>query len=208
MRTLPILLLAVGLVGCKGDDGPDQVQTRPSGTDNGTDGVVTDGGNDTGFTNPVGLPRPSTDTTGGAERCVLLFGASDRIVGSDNGNPYKDAPRTLQAWIRTNYDGRQIVAAYGRPNVELGFVIGIADGGVAMVSTLASTEVEGTTFIADDNWHHIAGAWDGTTAVIYVDGENRRKRCARRQHHLGLGRPRQYPRRLGAGALPLRGLGR
>ena len=29
----------------------------------------------------------------------------------------------------------------------------------------------GTSIVADGNWHHLAGTWDGSTMKIYVDGK-------------------------------------
>lgn len=167
MRALSSVLSLCGFVlaSCSGGkDGTAPIPTDAGGTD-------TDTGADTS-TDTGGLtlpPSPNEFTSGGAERCLLLHGGSDRVVGNDVGLPFDDEARTLQAWIRTNYDGQQVAAAYGRGSAGQGYVIGVTDGR-AFVGLAGTDKIIGSTFVSDDAWHHIAGAWDGTTAAIVVDG--------------------------------------
>jgi len=158
-------LLTILLVACEnGDDGtgtePPPVDPEP--TDGGPTTV------DTGA--PTGTPAPNPTTSGGAEQCVLLFGGNDRVRGPDEGLPLGYAARTLQAWIRTNSELDQIAVSYGRPSPDQGFMLGTS-GGYAVVRTGVGGEyVLGETWIADDEWHHVAASWDGRTGVVTVDG--------------------------------------
>lgn len=116
-----------------------------------------------------GAPSPNEQTSSTNQRCLLLFGETDRVVSDDVGFPFKDASRTMQAWVRTNWDGEQVAAAYGRGSVGQGFTMGVV-GGVAFMDTNAPTRILGETLIDDDEWHHIAAVWDGNNALLVVDG--------------------------------------
>jgi len=152
------------LVGC----GPEHGNHADDGGPGLGTAAQTPGGGTTGPPSPLDGPNLSTD--GSSEQCVLLFGETDRIVGSDDFLPFDARPRTVQAWIRTNDPfSDQIIAGYGRGAAGRGFLIGV-DNGRAWVSVAGSTRVIGSTDVADDEWHHIAGGWDGDQSAIMVDG--------------------------------------
>ncbi len=155
------------LASCGGGsrDGSSPIKSTDTSADTGA-GTGTGTGTGTGNTPP---PGPNEYTSGSSERCLLLHGGADRIVSNDVGLPFEDTSRTVQAWVRTNYDGQQIAAGYGRGSAGLGYVIGVT-GGRAFVSLAGTDQIVGSSTVSDDAWHHIAGAWDGTTAVIMVDG--------------------------------------
>lgn len=163
MRLLAPCLLLVACGGPDATDGPGPVDTDDTDDgwtlppDTGTDGTPTD------------IPNAHTD--GGAEICVLLFGGSDRVRGPDEGLPMGNVPRTLQAWVRTRHNGEQIAASYGRPSPEQGFLLGTVDGYALFRAGSGSQRLVGETYIADDEWHHLAVSFDGSTAALVVDGE-------------------------------------
>lgn len=163
---LHLLGLSVLLAACGSDsdgDAPSDDTDDPSdGHGNDTDGVDTD--------RPTN-PMPNPETTGDSEMCVLLFGGNDRIRGPDEGFPVLDAPRTLQAWIRTAYTGEQIAVSYGRPSPQQGFLLGTVDGYALVRAGSGTQRVVGSVFVADDKWHHLAASFDGVTVVLLVDGE-------------------------------------
>jgi hypothetical protein len=160
-------LLAAAVVGCHGDGG-----------DGGIGGPVTDGGDDddtTGSTDDTAPDGPDVGpnltTTGSAESCVVLFGELDRVRGPDEGLPVGRTGRTLQAWIRTYNPAEQIAISYGRPSAGQGFQLGTSSGyPVLRVGTSSSEVVTGDVFVGDDHWHQLVAAWDGTTAIVMVDG--------------------------------------
>jgi len=128
------------------------------------------GGGDTDGDDPTDpVPNPYTD--GGAETCVLLFGGNDRVRGPDEGFPLWDSARTLQAWIRTDHTGEQIAVSYGRPSPSQGFLLGTVDGYPLVRAGSGDERIVGTTFVADDEWHHLAASFNGTVVALTVDGE-------------------------------------
>ncbi len=151
-------------LGCGGDDGDgdpkDQVADH-TGT------ATTDSAPET--TDPF----PVTTTEGGAEQCVLLFGGADRVRGDDDGFPVGTGARTVQAWIRTHTQREQIAVSYGRPSPGQGFLLGTVDGHpmLRLGSGLERIVID-TVDVADDEWHLLAVSWDGSLAIVSVDGEN------------------------------------
>jgi hypothetical protein len=159
--------IVLGLGGCHEPGSSDALDTDdPTGS---KDGPTT--GTDTGHPPNTG---PNTHTTGDAEMCALLYGGLDRVRGPDEGLPVGVDGRTLQIWVRTNLDrGEQVALSYGRPSAGQGFQVGVKDG-YAMArsgdSDLYNLAV-GDIFLADDEWHHLAAAWDGRIVVVTVDGQ-------------------------------------
>lgn len=159
-------LTVVFLLGCKEPEtSPPKDGTTASSTDAGTADP------DTGRDGPSG---PNQSTTGDAEMCALLYGGNDRVRGPDEGLPVGAEGRTLQAWVRTNLDvGEQIAVSYGRPSAGQGFQVGVKDGYAMARSGDSDLEnlAVGDLFVADDQWHHLAAAWDGRIVVVTVDGQ-------------------------------------
>jgi hypothetical protein len=157
------------LAGACRKEGSSDASDKDSVTD-ATDGQT--GDTDTGEPGPTG---PNLVTTGDAEMCALLYGGLDRVRGPDEGLPVGTDGRTLQIWVRTNLDrGEQVALSYGRPSAGQGFQVGVKDG-YAMArsgdSDLYNLAV-GDIFVADDEWHHLAAAWDGRIVVVTVDGQS------------------------------------
>lgn len=164
MRT-PLTAATLLLLACQGD--PDPGADAPTGTDGASDTAAPI---DTG--EPLTNPGPNPLTTGGSERCVMLYGGNDRVRGPDEGLPLGSTARTLQIWVRTRYLGEQIALSHGRPSPHQGFQLGLSRGGTPMVRAgLGEERVEGDVSIADDAWHHLVAAYDGRLVVILVDGE-------------------------------------
>ena len=167
--TRSLLLASFVLAACSAAGDP--IKTLPDNTN----GTV--GGTDPGNPNPgtqtgpgTGAPQPNVQTDGDNERCLLLYGGSDRLKANDVGLPFGTSARTVQAWVRTNWSGEQVAVAYGRGSVLQGFTLGV-DGGTAFVDTNGTARVSGEIRIDDDEWHHLAAMWDGNIAVLVVDGQ-------------------------------------
>lgn len=151
-----------------------QLQTQPDDQNDGrTDGVV-DGlptGADTGTKyTPGGAPLPNTQTDSTGQRCLLLFGGSDRVKASDVGFPFNNAARTMQAWVRTDWDGDQVAVSYGRGSLRQGYTLGIVKGSF-YVDANGTQRVSSSAGYDDDEWHHVAAVFDGSNAALLIDGE-------------------------------------
>lgn len=171
MTRVRILLLA-GSIGCKGDKDARTDQSE-TGEDTSTTSMVFTPTADTG---PYDPGFPNVATSGSNETCLLLWGGNDRVIGPDDGGlavplPFYGMPRTIQAWVRTDKLQAQVAVSYGRPSGGQGFQLGTDNGFPFIRTGWSSTQVvSGNVFLADDEWHHLLGSWDGTTAFVMVDG--------------------------------------
>lgn len=170
MNSPPLGFLAVmfGSVACSGFPA---LQTQPDGSDGTTNNPGGTGG-DTGFyyttTGGPPAPNPLTDSTN--QRCLLLYGGTDRAKSRDLGFPFKQEARTMQGWVRTNWDGEQVAMSYGKGSVRQGFTLGVVDG-VVFADANGDDRLTSTQRIDDDEWHHVAASYDGTFMAIVIDGE-------------------------------------
>ena len=86
---------------------------------------------------------------------------------------------TIEAWVKTEVTGlMQVVSKLGiEQNTFRGW--GMQLSSIGTISGYVSTEwlnnfryVEGTTFVADGEWHHVAMSFDGLDTIqLYVDGQ-------------------------------------
>ena len=77
--------------------------------------------------------------------------------------PTGNSPRTLEFWVRQgNYMGTNV--SYG----DFGATLYVSGGSEVDVGTLRAPT--GFPFGGSSSWNQIAVTWDGSTAVVYVDG--------------------------------------
>ena len=135
---------------------------------------------------PSGLTGAATGGSWEAGRLdggLRLDGARQQVYGVDEKNmlPSGDSPRSLAAWVKvesTNGDTTGIVH-FGQPadvGVRDAFrLFLLADGrpafahqGYAGLGDDRSLATGGK--INDGQWHHLAGTFDGSQGVLYLDG--------------------------------------
>ncbi|NME72036.1 LamG-like jellyroll fold domain-containing protein [Flammeovirga aprica] len=101
---------------------------------------------------------------------VLDFNASeqDKVITNFDGI-HGNAPRTVEAWIKTDANGISYIADWGGMGTGARFTVMVDNGKLKI--TISGSGKGGTTVINDNQWHHIAVSYDGTTARGYVDGK-------------------------------------
>lgn len=146
-----------------------------SDTSHGSGGLVVTPATDTLCT---GHPVTLTARGGSSGSAVQLNGV-DQFVHLPLIDIHGASGVTLEAWVRprdvTSQTYTEIIrqSGNGLPNWLLSFqdggttlAFGVSHGGA--YDELRVT-VNPTTF--NSGWHHIAGVWNGTTRVLYVDGQ-------------------------------------
>lgn len=105
------------------------------------------------------------------DQSYLSFDGSDRveIPGTESLHP---AQFTLELWFRTSGTGTQGMIGKHACGSTNGFLLGLNGAGMSTEARLSGegAHLRGTTNWADGAWHHIAGTWDGTNEIVYVDG--------------------------------------
>ncbi|GAA4352150.1 hypothetical protein GCM10023185_11540 [Hymenobacter saemangeumensis] len=111
-----------------------------------------------------------------AASAALTFDGVDDYVSLPHNAAYNvTSALTVEAWIRTSVTGEKYITTKGENSWYLamnggGGLPGVASFWINNVSTNSGGWLYGTTNMADGNWHHVAGTYDGATLRLYVDG--------------------------------------
>ncbi|MFP4058548.1 MAG: LamG-like jellyroll fold domain-containing protein [Candidatus Brocadiia bacterium] len=155
----------------KFDDGPGH-----------TTAVDSAGGHTATLRPSTGGPAWSADTapTGEPNPYALTFdGGDDSAVAADYKGVTGTDPRTVAAWIKTDSNGNQAIASWGRnQNAEKWtFRVQNNNGTNGAIRTeVNGGYVVGNTPLGDGQWHHVASVLPDvpspnvTDVVLYVDG--------------------------------------
>jgi len=105
-------------------------------------------------------------------KAILFPGSVDSYVQvPDHPDLNIEDSISLIAWFKGSANGADLVGKdEGPPSLNRHYNIHITGTNAGKVY-LSGTTVTATTTVIDDEWHHIAGTWDGKTAKIYIDGE-------------------------------------
>lgn len=143
------------------------------------DGDATDSSGNNLDGKPVGEPAWTPGRIGGA---VQLDGADDYV---DCGNPPQLAIRaqlTVACWVKIEAFTRswETILAKGDTSYRLS-----RSRGASRTAHFACdgtepppAQLNGGTVLADDRWHHVAGVFDGSNMILYVDGREEARKPA------------------------------
>ncbi len=117
------------------------------------------------------------------ERALEVDGVRGVAVVPSSRFALPDGPFTLECWFRADGFGDRTGLVAKTENAEYGIFV---SGGVPSFSVLlgrAYAEAKGDTPVPADQWHHVAGVYDGHEVRLYVDGEivSRVRRSGRRR---------------------------
>lgn len=105
------------------------------------------------------------------------FNGSSDAINCGNGVSLRQTTWTVSTWINGAVLGGgtyRSICCYGEPIGKRDYNLGVNTVSQARVlfSTGASTfhGVEGATTLSTGVWYHIAGTYDGTTLLLYVNG--------------------------------------
>jgi hypothetical protein len=97
-------------------------------------------------------------------------GVDEEYAMHDPSLPTGAQPRTLTAWFRTTAgDGAHVIANWGTPRLGQRFGLLVDAGRVKLVGE--SQDIMTSATFADGRWHHAAATFDGSYAVVYIDGK-------------------------------------
>lgn len=104
----------------------------------------------------------------------LEFGGTDEYINTTE-NPNLNTIVSLSAWIKTTKNDTQFAQIFGKQNRSGNFggkLLGITQGKAYFHAggTFANNIVNTTWNVTDGNWHLLVGVYNGTDALLYVDG--------------------------------------
>jgi len=98
----------------------------------------------------------------------VFDGTSSLTIPGYTGINGADA-RSITAWVKTSVTATQGLVHWGASGSFSRSSFKINSGGEIRFEWQGGS-MFGTTNITDDQWHHVALSYDGTTAILYVDG--------------------------------------
>ncbi|MEO9967860.1 MAG: LamG-like jellyroll fold domain-containing protein [Reichenbachiella sp.] len=85
--------------------------------------------------------------------------------------PTANASRTFEMWVkRDNLATSETLFAYGAVSTDNYFSLRFDAGDEVVFSSDGTTPLTSNLFVADNDWHHVAVTFDGTTVTMYLDG--------------------------------------
>lgn len=82
--------------------------------------------------------------------------------------PTGNAPRTMEAWIKTTQTSIGNIISWGRRSNNQRNTMSVRNNVLGFIGE--SNDFNGNTVINDGAWHHVAITFDGLTMRLYVDG--------------------------------------
>ncbi len=155
----------------------------PTGTDTSLKGYWSFNGQDvsgttaydrSGAGNNGTLTNGPAVTPGKLGQALSFDGSNDYISVPQNGNfNLSSSGFTIALWINKTADGRVISWYDGSKNIQL--IASTRDGGVTQMFALKNhagtfAPQAATASVAIGQWHHVAGTFNGSSYVMYVDG--------------------------------------
>src|SRR5258708_7534537 len=122
----------------------------------------------------------STGALGNDADAAMTFSRGGVQFAPGTGLPTGTSARTYEGWINTTSTQDQVLLSYAQP-VNCGYTAnGLALTSGNQVDFITSYDCNGgwnflaftaPYTVANGNWHQLAATWDGTTVVMYLDGQ-------------------------------------
>ncbi len=108
------------------------------------------------------------------------YGSAKLFDGIDDGIAIANAVNlnstmfTAELWFKTNGVQTANAALLNKYSSNAGYVIAFGANGQSLQCVIgtgsASTTISSAINFADNNWHHVALLYDGSTAILHIDG--------------------------------------
>jgi RHS repeat-associated protein len=102
-----------------------------------------------------------------------LYANGATVTASDSALPMGNGARTIEAWVNTTTGGVQAIAGYGTAATRSLFDLRLNGSNQVGVVTWNDDKYFTAPYsLTNGQWHQIAATYDGTTVIVYVDGQN------------------------------------
>jgi hypothetical protein len=147
-----------------------------------TDAVTSNDGTDLSPINSGTPTFPMETPYGEVSRKVFYFDRTGKALGSTEGLPDGDKPRTIVGWIKKDINdymyGHHF--GYGRNSKNMAynalFYFGETNTNIISLNLWLVNETlnfDQELVAVIDKWFHFAATWDGTKHTVYIDGEKK-----------------------------------
>jgi hypothetical protein len=110
-------------------------------------------------------------------KALLLDGSGSWAGVSASNVPTLSTQLTVEAWIKTTLIAadQAVISRYkdhSGSNLDDSFMLSVHGGYARLQVAIGATyyTLDGATWIADGQWHHVAGVYNGYSMVLYIDG--------------------------------------
>lgn len=94
------------------------------------------------------------------------------VTRSDSFLPSGSSARTLEAWEKTTTSGVFAIVSYGTAATNQYVAMNIGSGPTLSFDGYTNYVLKTAPYsLEDGNWHYLAATFDGTTAYLYIDGQ-------------------------------------
>jgi hypothetical protein len=158
---------------------PDKVVTDGAaaywrlGETSGTTAVDAIGGNNGTITGGVTLNQAGAIS--GGDTAMVFNGTTGYISVPSSAAITPTGSFTVETWVKTlTATEVPLVEKFDAGNAGFMFSLNNFGGGNYYALWVGNGWVEGPGVVADGQWHHLVGVWNGTTVSLYLDGAVRR----------------------------------
>jgi len=128
---------------------------------------------------PAPVSTPSPTPTPGSDYSLALAAASSYVHVPDNPALDVTGPVTIEAWIKVESVTRpqgivERFNSFGSSTSDGGYALRLTSAGKLRFYTIkngaVTDNVIGGTTLTPNEWHHVAGVFDGGQLRVYLDG--------------------------------------
>jgi hypothetical protein len=120
----------------------------------------------------IGSPLPSW-TSGVFSNALSFDGVQNEVAVPSSANLSPPNALTVSAWVRpVSTNGDFTVAKWATNDLSGSYLLWASPTNAALELFLNGTNrtLTGTTYLSISNWHHLAGVFNSTQLLLYVDG--------------------------------------
>jgi len=105
------------------------------------------------------------------DKALYVNGAT--VTAPDTALPMGNGARTIEAWVNTTGSGVQAISGYGTAATRSLFDLRLNGSNQVGVVTWGDDKYFSAPYsLTNGQWHQIVASYDGTTVIVYVDGQS------------------------------------
>lgn len=116
--------------------------------------------------------NPTWTPSGQADGALTFDGNGDYapVVGTESS--HLTGGFTISAWIKTTTTSSRMIVAKHETGLQTGWFLNLKNGYAVFYVNGEDGRLTGDSSLADGQWHHLAGTYDGLNEILYVDGQS------------------------------------
>jgi hypothetical protein len=140
-----------------------------------TDAVTSNDGTDLFTTNSDTPTFPMETPYGEVSRNVFYFDLTGKALGSTEGLPDGDKPRTMVCWMKKDNNDHPYgyPFGYGKEGTSMLYNAWIYSNKITLNQLNVNMNLDQGVEVIIGEWFHYAATWDGAKNVIYINGEKK-----------------------------------